>query len=218
MKKAILTIAIIGICSISCKKEAENKVTDNSTISDSATVSNENTVAAPKDSVAMQKAWEKYMTPGDAHKTLAAENGNWDAEATMYMSANDPKPQKTKMTATSKMILGGRYQEERFTGSMMGQPFEGISTVAYNNATKQIESTWVDNMGTGMMFMKGNYDGTSKTMEIKGEFTDPMTGKTKPLRQTYTMADADSRKMEMFEVDENGKEYKSMEIVMTRKK
>ena len=220
MKKPILVLSAIFLMATACKKAEETPTTDSTTATDTtAVVANETAEAAkPMDSAAMMKAWEAYATPGDAHKMLAMDNGTWDCESTMYMSANDPKPTKTKMTGVYKMILGGRYQESRFTGNIMGQPFEGISTTGYNNASKQIESTWVDNMGTGVMHLKGDYDGKSKTMELKGECVDPMTGKTKPIRETFTVVDDNTRKMEMFDVDAAGKEFKSMELTMSRKK
>ncbi|HMI07889.1 MAG TPA: DUF1579 domain-containing protein [Flavobacterium sp.] len=218
MKKTILSLAALVLMTAACKKAEETPAAD-ATPTDSTAVKTETAEAAkPMDSAAMMKAWKDYMTPGDAHKTLAMDNGNWDCESTMWMKPDDPNPTKTKMTGVSKMILGGRYQESRYTGMMMGQPFEGISTVAYNNASKQIESSWVDNMGTGLMFMKGDYDGTSKTMELKGECTDPMTGKVKKTRETYTIVDDNTRKMEMFDTDPSGKEFKTMEMMMTRKK
>ena len=51
--------------------------------------------------------------------------------------------------------LGGRYVIGKFAGTMMGQPFEGMSTMGYDNAKKMFTSTWVDNMGTGIV----HYDG-----------------------------------------------------------
>ncbi len=218
MKKTILSFAAMVLMMTACKKSEETMITDE-TATDTTVVTTETTEAAqPMDSVAMMKAWEAYATPGELHKMLAMDNGTWDCESTMYMSENDPNPMKTKLTGVSKMILGGRYQESKYAGNMMGQPFEGISTTGYNNASKQIESTWVDNMGTGVMHLKGNYDSTSKMMELKGEVVDPLTGKTKPVRETFAMVDENTRKMEMFDVDAAGKEYKSMQIVMTRKK
>jgi len=202
-----------------CKKNVEKAADANAVPTDTTTVKTETAEAAvPMDSAAMEKAWIAYATPGEAHKMLAKDDGNWDEEVTMWTKPNDPKPMKTKMTATAKMVFGGRYQEMEHKGTMMGQPFEGHGTVAYNNASKKIESTWIDNMGTGMMYLSGAYDGTSKTMELKGEMADPMTGKNKPCRETFTVIDDNTRKMEMFDVTPDGKEYKSMEIVMTRKK
>lgn len=218
MKKFVLSMAALLIISAACKKSDE-KTTETTMPVDSTAIKNETAEAAvPMDSVAMMKAWEAYATPGEAHKMLAMDDGNWEEDVTMWMQPNDPKPLKTKFTATSKMVLGGRYQEMVHKGDMMGQPFEGHGTVAYNNASKKIESTWIDNMGTGMMYMSGTYDGTAKTMELKGEMTDPMTGKTKPCRETFTIIDDNTRKMEMYDVTPDGKEYKSMEITMKRKK
>lgn len=216
MKKTILSLAALVLIASACKKS--ETTTDTSVNKNDTTAVKQETATAPMDSIAMQKAWAAYMTPGAGHKTLALEDGNWSVESTMWMQPDDANPMKSKMSATCKMILGGRYQEARYSGSMMGQPFEGISTVGYDNATKKIVSTWVDNMGTGIMYMSGDYDGTAKTMELKGEGTDPMTGKVKPIREIYTMVDENTRKMEMFDVSPAGKEYRTMELIMTRKK
>jgi hypothetical protein len=217
MKKTILSLAVLLLLTAACKK-AEDKTEATTTVTDTTAVKTETAEAEkPMDSAAMMKAWQEYATPGETHKMLAMDNGNWTTESTMWMRPGDPKPTKTTMTATSKMILGGRYQEATYSGMMMGQPFEGKSTVGYDNASKKIVSTWVDNMGTGIMYMTGSYDGTSKTMELKGDCTDPMTGKVKPIRETFTIVDDNTRKMEMFDTA-NGKEFKSMEMTMTRKK
>lgn len=219
MKKTILSLAALLLLTVACKKAEETPAADNATATDSTAVKEETAEAAkPMDSAAMMKAWEAYATPGDAHKTLAKDNGNWNCESTMWMSPDDQKPMKTTMSATSKMIMGGRYQEAHYTGNMMGQPFEGTSTVGYDNASKELVSNWIDNMGTNIMQMRGKYDGTSKIMEMKGQCTDPMTGKEKSVRETYTLVDDNTRKMEMYDTDPSGKEYKSMEIIMTRKK
>lgn len=219
MKSMFVTFAAATLIFTACKKAEENPAADVTSV-DSTTVTTDESAAAaqPMDSAAMMKAWQDYATPGEAHKMLAMDNGNWNAESTMYMGPNDPKPMKTTMTATSKMIMGGRYQESRYSGNMMGQPFEGIATVGYNNASKKYESTWVDNMGTGVMIMTGDYDAGTKTMNLSGECADPMTGKNKKMRETFTLVDDNTRKMEMFDTDPSGKEYKSMEIVLTRKK
>jgi len=113
------------------------------------------------------------------------------------------------------MILGGRYQRSVHTGDMMGMPFEGISTTGYDNGRKVFFSTWIDNMGTGIMYMEGKYDAAKKMLELKGTTTDPVTGKAMPVRQTLRWVDANTQEMEMFNTA-NGKEYKSMVIKLTR--
>ena len=214
----MLSVAVLSLLATSCKKE-ETKTSTTQIENDTITVTKEETTAAvPMDSVAMMKAWEQYMTPGEPHKMFATDNGTWDEENTMYMQPNDPNPMKAKMVAVNKMVFGGRYQESRHTGMIMGEPFEGVSIMGYDNAAKKIVSTWYDNMGTGIMYLTGDFDPSSKTIELRGEVSDPMTGKKKPVRETYTFTDENTRNMVMYDVTPDGTEYKSMEIVMKRRK
>ncbi|MHA3788673.1 DUF1579 domain-containing protein [Flavobacterium hauense] len=215
MKKIFLTMSVVALCLASCKKET--KVETEVTTTDTTKVVTEEAPVAetPMDSIAEMKAWEAYMTPGDAHKMLATETGSWNNEMTFWHDENS-KPQKATSTAESKMILGGRYQEMNYKGTMMGMPFEGRSTVAYDNATKEYISTWIDNMGTGMMVMKGTLNPDGKSIEFKGEMVDPTKAKAVWCRELFTIVDPKTRKLEMFSM-KNGKEHKNMEIVMKKK-
>lgn len=213
MKKLTATFVIITICFISCKKEVKKE-----TIAPAATDSiktEEPRAEAPLDSAAQMKAWQEYATPGNPHKLMADEVGIWNCDMTFWSEPNG-KPEKATSTADIKMILGGRYQEANYKGTMMGQPFEGKSTLAYNNASKEYTTTFIDNMGTGMMVAVGKYDESTKSMELKGDMVNPVNGEKTPYREVYTIVDAKTRKMEMYDV-KNGTEYKSMEIVMTKK-
>ena len=161
------------------------------------------------------KAWMSYMTPGDMHKMLAKDDGQWNEEVTLWMAPGAP-PTKSTATVTNKMIMGGRYQESKHTGTMMGMPFEGYGLVGYDNARKVFVSSWIDNMGTGIMFMEGKWDEKTKTINFTGKATDALTGKEIAVRETFVLIDPNKQKMEMF-MTQDGKEHKSMEIVFTRK-
>ena len=165
---------------------------------------------------AEEKAWMAYMTPGPMHKMLADADGEWTEEMTMWM-APGAEPMKNTATCVNKMILGGRYQESRHSGNFMGMPFEGVSTVAYDNAMKKYLSTWIDNMGTGLMYMEGVYDEATKAVHFKGKMVDPVSGQALDCREIFSFIDNDTQKMEMFQT-EQGKERKTMEIVFKRKK
>lgn len=213
----MLSAAVVALCLTACKKEV--KVEKETTVlKDSFPVPAETSTGEaekPRDSVAEMKAWEAYMTPGDAHKMMADEAGSWNNQMTFWHDANSPA-EKAASTAEIKMIMGGRYQESNYKGTMMGMPFEGRGTLAFDNATKEYTSTWIDNMGTGMMVMKGKMNADGKSMELHGEMVDPMDNKPMKCREVYTMVDANTRKMEMF-CSGKGSEYKMMEIVMTKK-
>ncbi|MFB3386254.1 DUF1579 domain-containing protein [Flavobacterium sp. LAR06] len=213
MKSFYVGLSMLVLCFVSCKKEVKPE-TEAVTVTDSVKTE-EPIVEKPLDSAAQMKLWIAYATPGTAHKMMADETGTWSCDMTFWEGPNG-KPSKATSTANIKMILGGRYQESIYSGTMMGQPFEGKSTLAYNNASKEFTTTFIDNMGTGMMVAIGKYDEANKSMNFKGDMVSPLNGKKTPYREIYTIVDANTRKMEMYDT-KNGEEYKSMEIIMKRK-
>ncbi|RZJ71341.1 MAG: DUF1579 domain-containing protein, partial [Flavobacterium sp.] len=196
------------------KKEVTIDTEQASTKTDTVVEAEKGDTDTPRDSVAEMKAWEAYATPGEMHKMMADEVGTWDCVMTFW--SPDGKKQKGYTTAEIKMILGGRYQESIYKGTMMGQPFEGKATLAYNKASKEFTTTFIDNMGTGMMTATGKYEDASKSVTYRGTTTDPMDGTKIQYREVYTIIDGNTRRMEMFDAKE-GKEYKTMQIDMKRK-
>ncbi|WP_417368747.1 DUF1579 domain-containing protein [Flavobacterium beibuense] len=214
MKKIFITLSAVALCFASCKKE--EKMDSGEPMMNDTVPTEEPVPMVQMDSASMAKAWETYMTPSEPHKMMADEEGKWNNEMTFWMGPDMPGEKYTSGCEV-KMILGGRYQQSTYSGEMMGMPFEGISTVAYNNATGEFTSTWIDNMGTGLMVVNGKYDPNSKSTTMTGTTVNPATKQNIAVREVYTFVDENTRKMEMFETPEGGKEYQSMEIIMTRK-
>ena len=172
---------------------------------------------AAADEKAMMEAWTKYMTPGEAHKKLATMAGTWDTSAKMWMQPGAPASE-SKGTSVNTMVLGGRYLEQRYEGTMMDQPFTGIGYSGYDNGTKKYVGTWMDSMGTGIMTTTGKEEGANK-MAFTGEMDDFMTGKKAHFKQTVTFVDNDHHTFEMWGPDPTtGKQYKVLEIHYTRRK
>lgn len=159
---------------------------------------------------AEMKAWQTFMTPGDMHKNLASSAGNWKAEMTMWMAPGS-EPTKSTVTAKNEMIMGGRYLESTFKGDFMGMPFEGTSTTGFDNGKKKFISTWIDNMGSGIMVSEGNWNAEKNRIEMSGKQTDPMTGKDLKVREHFTFNADGTQFMEMW-MEHDGKEFKAMEI------
>ena len=162
-----------------------------------------------------QKAWMDYMTPGKFHEMMARDNGTWDAAISIW-----PAPGAQAMTSTGtivyEMILGGRYQQMTFKGDMMGMPFEGIGTAAYDNVKKKFINTWMDNMGTGIMYLEGPWDEATKTIKLSGKQVEPVSGQEITVRQTLQYINDNEQLMQSF-TDYEGKEFKTMEIRFKRK-
>lgn len=222
MKHFIISACIVSITAIGCagnetKKDESTAVSD--TTMNTAAKTEETPVAPVQvDSATMMKNWMAYSTPGDMHKLIASWNGTWNGEVTMWHAPGAP-PQTSKSTAANKTVLGGRYQVSNHTGSMMGMPFEGMSTLAYDNAKKVFISTWIDNMGTGLMKLEGPWDEASKSITFTGKCVDPAsgTGQEMNIREVYRIIDDRAHVMEMYGPGPDGKEFKMMEIKMTKK-
>lgn len=214
MKRIFVLLATVLLFAAACnnaKKEEAAAGKKDSTATSAAQA------AAPVDSATMMKNWQAYMTPGDMHKMVASWDGNWTCAVTSWMQPGAP-PMTNGGTATNKMILGGRYQSSYFKGSFEGMPFEGMGTLGYDNAKKIFISTWVDNMGTGVMKLEGPWDAATKSMELKGIMIDPGTGKEAPVRETFVINDDNTQTMAMYAKGPDGKEFKTMEIVFKRAK
>jgi hypothetical protein len=163
-----------------------------------------------------QEAMMKAMSPGEMHKGLAKMAGDWTFTNTFWMAPGQP-PTESTGTMHAETILGGRYVQSVWKGNMMGQEFEGRGTDGYDNVSKQFVSSWVDNMGTGIMVSTGTCEDGGKKCTTIGSFSDPMTGGPSTMRSVITWVDDNTFKNEMYGKDPSGKEFKSMEIVAKRK-
>lgn len=163
------------------------------------------------------KAWQDFMTPGPMHKWMAGHVGTWEAEVSQWLDPAAP-PTKSKATDVVKMSMNGLYQIADFSSSMMGMPMTGQSTLGYDNAKKKFVLSWIDNLGSGIIFMSGTYDEATKTLELKGKQTDPMTGGDSDIRQINKYIDDDTYVMTMYGAGMDGKEVKFMEGTFKRKK
>jgi uncharacterized protein DUF1579 len=172
--------------------------------------------AAPPMGGPEMEAMQKAMSPGEQHKHLARLAGDWTYTSKMWMDPSQPA-MESKGTMHGETLLGGRYVEQTWKGDMMGMSFEGRSTDAYDNVAKQYVSTWIDNMGTGIMVQTGTCDEAAKSCTFSGDYWDPMTGQKKTMKSVSTWLADNSFKLEMFGNDPAGKELKMMEMVVTRK-
>ncbi len=179
-------------------------------------INGNNLFAQVKRETADDKSMMDYMKPGAMHEMMAKSAGLWNEEVTLWMSA-DASPVKSTLNCMNKMIMGNRYLQGMNRGIVNGMPFEGISTVGYDNIKKVFVSTWIDNMGTGIMYTEGQWNEANKSIEFTGKQADPMTGKEVKLRNVMKFIDDNNQSLEMYMTPAAGKEFKNMEIKYTRK-
>jgi hypothetical protein len=173
--------------------------------------------AKPQMDPAMMEAMMKAGMPGAEHKLLNNMAGSWTTKASFWMMPG-ADPMSMEGTSEHKWIMGGRYLEQRFSGSFMGMPFDGLGYTGYDNVKKQYWGSWMDNMSTGAMTTAGGTSDGGKTFTFTGTMADAMTGKDTRVDEKVIVTDADHHTMEMWGPGPDGKMFKTMEIVYTRKK
>ncbi len=164
---------------------------------------------------AMMETYQKLGTPGAPHKLLKSMTGIWQTKTKACMESGKP-PVESTGTCEQKMILGGRFLQQEFTGDMMGAPFTGIGITGYDNHKKKYVSTWMDSMSTGIFYFEGTADADGKTITQECRVDDPVKGPMK-WRSVTKIVDDKTHLFEMYGTDKSGKEELMMEIAYTRK-
>ncbi len=188
------------------------------------TTSSSATTSAQPSEADMMKYMMEMSKLNENHKLLASMTGNWTYSLKMWMAPSAP-PSESKGTTVRKAMMDGRYfvsensgkfQMPGADGKMKDMDFKGIATEGYDNAKKKFVSSWIDNMGTGIVMSEGTYDPGTKTFTYTSEY-DVMPGMKSKVRETIKIVDADHHTFEFYE-DRGTGEAKTMEINYTRKK
>ncbi len=161
-------------------------------------------------------AWMKLAAPGEHHKHFARMEGFWEVEATFWY-APGMEPQVTKGLSTNILILGKRYLETKYASEVNGMPFAGRGTLGYDRIAGEYVDTWVDNMGTGVLMMRGSCSDDGKVITLHGEQMDPATKENIKARSVTTFSEDGNYLIEMWNLMPDGSEFKSMELAYTRK-
>ncbi len=164
----------------------------------------------------MMDKWKEYATPGENHRALDPLVGNWDYTVKWWNSPGS-EPQVSNGTSEAKWIMDGRFLQQKVQGTSREKEFQGMGIMGYDNAAKQYKTVWIDDMGTGMMMATGSYDPSTKTFTEEGSYTDPMAGE-KTYKGVTTIKGPDNYTYEMYTSGPDGKEFRALEIVFTRKK
>lgn len=168
-----------------------------------------------KDPQAMMEIYTKLAAPGEQHKQLASLAGSWTTKTKEWMEPNKP-PVESTGSAEMKILLDGRFLQQKLTGQMMGQPFSGIEITAYDNLLKRYVTNWMSTMGTGIFTMEGTASTDGKTITLKGQHAEPGGGFMKH-RAIWKIVDSNTQTFDMYGAHPGEKEWKMMEMTYTRK-
>ncbi len=166
-----------------------------------------------------QAEMEAYMaaaTPGPQHQALAAQAGTYDCAVKSWHEPGGPAMEETGST-TRTVALGGRVLVDDFSGTMMGQPFQGHGMTGYDNAVGKYWSIWTDSMGTGIMVSEGTCD-EAGSCTFTGSWNDPVKKAPVEARMTSRWPSPTTQIFEMYgPYGPDGSEMKMMEITYTKR-
>lgn len=152
--------------------------------------------------------------PTKEHEVLKEDVGTWDAEVTFTIPGSEPM--KSKGVETNRMV-GGLWLVSDFDGEFAGSKFTGHGIVGYDSTKKKYVGSWVDNMGTSITTMEGEYDADKKTMTIVSEVVEPASGMK--MKQTQkTVYKGDTKKFTISMDIPGLGEQQIMEMTLSRRK
>src|SRR5512143_2534076 len=165
----------------------------------------------------MMAEYKRLSAPGAPHEMLAKLEGSWTTKTRAAHTEPGKPPVESAGTCEQKMILGGHYLQQEYTGDMMGETFTGINIIGYDNHTKRYVSTWIDSMSTAIYYFRGTASADGRTITQECSYDDPVRG---PLlwRSVTRIVDEDTLEYEMYIKPRGGKENKEMEMTVIRKK
>jgi hypothetical protein len=225
MKRIVLLLSSAALLLVSCNNSGDEATKTDTPAAETKTETTEakkDVPPGPPDSAqmaAMTKAWIDFATPGDMHKWMAKSAGNWVCDSVAQWMYPAAPPAYSKATSTEKVLMGGLYMEGNYSGNMMGAPMTGHTISGYDKMKKKFVSSWIDNMGSGIVRFEGDYDAATKTLNMKGKQSDPSKNMETDMRQEQKWIDDNTYVLTMYGTGHDGKtEQKFMQGTFKRKK
>ena len=167
------------------------------------------------------KKLQQLAAPTAQHQMLASLAGTWNFTASFWVNEN-ADPQMSGGAMTNEMAVGGRFLSSKTTLilNVGGQniPYEGWGLLGYDSASNVFTSVWADTLHSGMITGTGKYNEKQKTIEEKGRFTLPLTGKEQSYRSELQREGDDAYRRTIFTTGASGREFKVVDIEFKRRK
>ncbi len=173
---------------------------------------------SPDEQQEMMQKWQELATPTAAHELLQPMVGNWKTTTSMWMAGPDGPPMISEGESVKTMALGGRWLQEDYSGTMMGQPFNGRGMTGYDNYKNMYINTWQDDMSTALTYATGMRHAETGVFTFHGLTDEPMLDvQDRAIKYTYVIESNDKHVFTMYDLHA-GDDFKVFEIVYERAK
>jgi hypothetical protein len=162
-----------------------------------------------------QDDWRAQAMPGPGHARLAPLEGDWSL-VLRTPGGEGGAWSESPGSASFRWKMGGRFLVEEVETRLGGEPFEWMGIHGFDNSKKRYDSSWIDNLGTGIDRMEGTWDEATKSLTYVGEVDEG--GEPSKVEWTLRLGEKDRFTVEMATLSPDGKQTKNLEIVATRRR
>jgi hypothetical protein len=175
--------------------------------------------AAPSrmDGAVLAQVLANAMTPGEGQKRLEPMIGTFDVKIRTWIDPSKP-PVESLAICINTWVLGQRYIQSTLSGFVAGDPFDGIGYVAYDNVAKVYQTAWMDTGSTAMVWYRGGFDASGKSVTLKATVSDPITTKPVAVELRLSIADNGDHMSEIWGQGQGAKLTRLMELTYTKRK
>jgi hypothetical protein len=213
----VLIVACIALALVMSVSAQDKKDMKTPPAADKKEMKDMKKMPTPEEQQKIMQEYMKIAAPGPNHKLFEKMAGEHTVTGKMWMGPGTDPQAMEPGTEKCELILGGRYLRSNFSGNMMGMPFNGEGTMAYDNFKKHYMMSWLDNMGTTISSAMGDYDEATKTMTLMGKMDEPMTGeKDKDVKYVYKFPDDKTTIFEIWDMNKTAP-FMAMEMTYTKK-
>ncbi len=171
-----------------------------------------------KDADGGMARWMATMKPGQAHARLSELLGKYETTMRMWMAPGAP-PMESKGEAEFVWFAEGKWLQENWTISMMGQPSKGLSILGYDNFKERFVWTKVDSLQTCITSAFGHFDKSGDNLILWGTIDEPMTPEQdKQVKYVYRGFGQDKFVLEVHDMMIGETNTKVLEFEYTRRK
>jgi len=163
------------------------------------------------------KALDNAMDPGEGQKKLDFMVGTFDVKIRVWLEPTQPAIE-SQAVSVHTWVLGHRYVQTMLSGFIMGEAFNAIGYVGYDNVAKKYVASEMDSGSTGMEWYSGAIAPDGKSAKLTTTIYGGITDKPIKVEMRLTMDPEGDHVTQLWQADASGKMYKTIELQYKRKK
>ncbi len=142
---------------------------------------------------------KKMSEPGHFHRYLERFMGTWSYEFQLFSGGVPSVPDKG--TTEVSWLIPNRWIQSKDKGELMGQAYEGVMVMGYDNFKQSFVTTYVSNVDTTMQSTRGRLAPEGNSLVTYGVVDDVMTGKQdKMMKYIWRFESAVKRSLEIHDL------------------